>query len=93
MDCKCRASVSYVADGTDTIKVHLDKIDFCPLHREASVLVDSLDKVMTWLDDGLLVRDISKDAAPDWAIKMLRFVSDLNTIKAVLERAKDHKGE
>jgi hypothetical protein len=51
-------------------------------------LVAALDKFMTWLDEGLLVRDITKDAASEWGIKMMHFVNDLNKARAAVPNAK-----
>lgn len=44
----------------------------------------ALEKFMSWLDDGVLVRDITKDHQSDWAMRMMHFVNDLNKAKAVL---------
>ena len=52
-------------------------------------LVDALEKFMSWLDEGSLVRDITKDAEPNWAIKMLHFFNDLNKAKTALAKAKN----
>lgn len=50
-------------------------------------LLASLQQFMTWLDEGLLVRDISKDASADWAPKMMEFVVQLNNAKAAIAKA------
>jgi len=54
-----------------------------------AALVDALEQFMTWLDKGVLIRDITKDAQSDWAIRMMHFVNDLNKAKAALNLAKE----
>lgn len=48
------------------------------LRKENAELRKALQKFFTWLDEGVLVRNISKDGMPDWSIRMMRFVKELS---------------
>ena len=50
-------------------------------------LLEALGKLMGYIDDGTLVRDISKDAHGDWAIRMMRFLADLTQARAAIKKA------
>lgn len=52
----------------------------------APELLEALKWFIAALENGLLVRDITKDAQSDWALKMMHFVRDLQ--KATLAVAK-----
>lgn len=39
------------------------------------------------LETGLLVRDITKDGQPDWSIKMLSFVKELQNAQTAIAKA------
>jgi hypothetical protein len=53
----------------------------------APELLAALQQCIAWIDEGLLVRDISKDAAPTWAPKMMQFVIQLTAAKAAIAKA------
>ena len=42
---------------------------------------------MAALESGMLVRDITKDAAPDWSIRMMEFVRDLSKVQLAITNA------
>lgn len=48
-------------------------------------LAHSLKDLFTMMDDGLLVRDISKDHLPDFTMRMLNFVPRLKVHHDVLK--------
>lgn len=50
MICACKANIRYEASG-DTIKVILDKIDWCPLHGAAGDLLAALERAITYQHD------------------------------------------
>lgn len=45
VDCGCRASIRYEADGGDTLKAILSKIDYCPRHSDNSEAMAALEKI------------------------------------------------
>jgi hypothetical protein len=51
----------------------------------AERLAAALRDVFVMIDTGLLVRDISEDHKPDWAMRQLKFVQRLATDQAALE--------
>lgn len=53
----------------------------------------ALADVHKMIDNGELVRDISKDHAPDWAIKAFDFVTRLQKIEQALEAARKWEAE
>ena len=55
------------------------------LTAQVKDLREALGKFMSWLDDGTLVRGITKDDSPDWSIKMLWFVHDLKKAAVILK--------
>lgn len=50
-------------------------------------LLGALKQVMEQLDSGVLVRDISKDAQPDYALRMVRLVSTINSWQLAIAKA------
>ena len=50
-------------------------------------LLPALKRVMTLMDSGVLVRNISGDGSSDWPIKMLELVRDLNSIQTAIAKA------
>lgn len=46
---------------------------------------DALKVVMQLIDDGLLVRDTSRDSEPDWAMRQLPLICALQKARAALE--------
>lgn len=53
----------------------------------APELLASCKQFIAWLEDGTLVRDISRDASPKCAGKMLEFVHQLNLAQAAVAKA------
>jgi len=47
------------------------------LEADCDALVKALQAIMGYIDNGTLVRDISKDGDRDWAGRMMKFVLDL----------------
>lgn len=58
------------------------------LGREVERLREALRDLFALMDEGFLVRDISRDAEPDWALKMIPFVQRLQKAKAALGEPK-----
>ncbi len=58
------------------------------LKADLTEAVAALEKFFGWLESGLIVRDITKDQAPDWPIKMMHFVKDLTEIQALTAKLK-----
>lgn len=50
-------------------------------------LASSLKRIMGYVEDGTLVRDISKDGASDFALKMMHFVTTLQTANSAIAAA------
>ena len=54
---------------------------------------DALLKACKWfmqqLEDGVLVRDISRDGEPDWHMRMLRFTVSLSEASEAIARAEE----
>lgn len=57
------------------------------LHDASPELLWSCKMLISMIEDGRLVRDISKDASPDWAFKMMRFTMDLNRVTMAIAKA------
>lgn len=55
--------------------------------RERSELLASLKTLFRYIEDGTLVRDISKDANSDWGTRMMEFVVALSKAKTAIDRA------
>lgn len=53
----------------------------------APELLAALKLVMAMLEDGRLVRDITKDGRPDYSMAMLALVRDLQTIQSAIFKA------
>ncbi len=53
----------------------------------APELLEACKWFMDALETGLLVRDITKDSEPSWAIKMLSFVKELQDAQAAIAKA------
>lgn len=52
--------------------------------KTSTALLASLKQFMAWLESGQLVRDISRDASPDWAPTMLEFAVALSKAQAAI---------
>ncbi len=55
------------------------------LKARVAQLEEALKQFMSWLESGLLVRDITHDYQFDWPLKMMQFVNELNKIQALLK--------
>ncbi|MDO8534111.1 MAG: hypothetical protein Q7S17_05140 [Xanthobacteraceae bacterium] len=64
-----------------------EKIANAHLYAAAPNMLAALRLVIKLMDDGTLVRDISKDGKPDWALNSLALVRDLQTIQAAIAQA------
>ena len=54
---------------------------------ERDELLRCLKMMLRRIEDGTLVRDITRDAAPDWAMRMGEFVLELSEAQAAISRA------
>ncbi len=61
-----------------------DKCPCCAALERIRALEGALADVFALIDEGFLVRDISKDADPLWVLNSLRFVTRLKVAHAVL---------
>lgn len=66
---------------------NLDHIANAKLIAAAPELLEALKMVQQMLTSGELVRDISLDAKPDFAMRMLDFVPKLNKIMMAIAKA------
>lgn len=88
---------AYTLDSTERgadVSADQGRIGICncgpedaPLIAAAPDLLEALKDMFALLDEGLLVRDTSKDEAPGYAINMLTLVRRLNKAKQAIERA------
>ena len=65
----------------DTLSAERDQ-----LARDKDKVVEALKALFGHVEDGTLVRDVSKDGESGWHLKMTRFVKDLADARAVLDR-------
>ena len=70
----------------------------CP-HREATgrycvdcELLDGCRWFLLQLDERALVRNIEEDSAPDWGLRMAKFVMRIKRVKEALAQAEQRKG-
>jgi len=59
------------------------------LQNENKRLSKSLEWVLEMFDKGIIIRNTSKDAEPDYAIRMLDFVTQLKLAKNIVDDAKE----
>jgi len=57
------------------------------LQAEKAELLKACNLLFGYIEDGTLVRDITKDGDSDWSLRMMRFVSDLGKIQAAIKAA------
>ena len=50
----------------------------------------ALKLIWSMFEDGRIVRNIANDGSPDWALKMLTFTRELQTIQAAITKAEGH---
>lgn len=50
-------------------------------------LLAALHTLWKMFEDGRIVRNISNDGKPDWALRMLTFTQELQTVQAAIDRA------
>lgn len=50
-------------------------------------LLAALKLIWSMFDDGRIVRNIANDGEPDWALKMLNFTRELQTIQSAIAKA------
>ena len=54
-------------------------------------LAETAKKFLSYLESGTLIRDISKDHEPGWAVKMIQFVNDLKKLQEAIAKAEEDK--
>lgn len=62
------------------------------LAAAAPELLESLEALFGYISEGFLVRNISTDKDPDFALRMLPFVMDLKKAEAAIQKAKEVQG-
>ncbi|SRR6266567_1371939 len=78
------AFVDRVADRAD----YLRKAEVVlKLKADCDSLLSACKLLMSRIDDGTLVRDISKDGEIDWAGKMMEFVKELHQVQEAIWNA------
>lgn len=70
--------------GAEQVAAHLKA---CTESREE--LLAALKGLMSDIDSGLLVRDITRDSEPGWAMNMLAFVGRLHAAQSAIARAEE----
>ena len=65
----------------------LTALDRCSLCKAAPDLLEACKWFMQALEDGRLVRDITKDVQSDWALRMLELTRDLAKAQAAIAKA------
>lgn len=51
-------------------------------------LLDALKDLFGYIENGTLVRNITGDDKPDWAVKLLPFMTTLNKVQAAIAKTK-----
>ena len=69
---------------TDTKWGHLEDAERKELQKKIQRLRAALTDLFVMMDEGVLVRDISGDAKPDYVTRMLKFVKRLAAAKQAL---------
>jgi len=80
--CGCKI---HVAQWTAKRKVVSQ--ESCPLHKNATQLLAAAKGVWKLLEDGALVRDISKDHEDGWAMKQIPIVRILSALDEAIKNA------
>ena len=58
-----------------------------PDDSNAAELAETAKKFIGYLESGTLIRDISKDHEPGWALRMMQFVDDLRKLQEAIRKA------
>ncbi len=97
-ECGAEQEISFVAfscDNQHTIEYHStskEAEDVACAYENFDGLLESLKNIFGMIDNGLLVRDITKDDGPDWALAMIRFVQRLNKAQLAIDKAERKEG-
>ena len=67
-------------------QIEAERYRFKELNRE---LTETSKKFLGYLESGILIRDISKDSEPGWALEMMTFVSDLKDLQEAISKAEE----
>ena len=59
------------------------------LRASHAKLLEALKNIWSMFDDGRIVRNITNDHKPDWALKMLTFAQELNKISVAIAAAEE----
>lgn len=59
----------------------------------SDALLKALKLMWSMFDDGRIVRNIANDGEPDWALRMLTFTKELQTIQAAIQLAEARHAE
>ncbi len=62
-------------------------VDTARLITAAPDLLAALKLIWSMFDDGRIVRNIANDGEPDWALKMLNFTRELQSIQKAIAKA------
>ena len=57
------------------------------LEAEKAELLDACKLLFGYIEDGTLVRDITKDENADWSLRIMRFVIDLGKVQTAIAKA------
>ena len=76
-----------MSENLKDIGKHIDR-----LQRDRTALLEALKELFAYIEDGTLVRNISNDANPGWAVGMLPFMLTLNKVKAAINLAEKESG-
>jgi hypothetical protein len=75
---------------SETLNQSFDKMAKTALRikAERDALLAACEAIYKRIEDGDLVRDISRDEKSDWSIRMMGFVQDLNRLRLAIAMAK-----
>jgi len=92
VDCPTQASSESLADAIlDLPRLQRCETTLGAVTAQRDELLHSLKTLFCWIEDGTLVRDISKDAEPKFALRMMTFVHELGMAKAAIDKAEAAK--
>ncbi len=81
----CNATIPHAVHGDCPGKSPAPPADLAALTLRNETLVKSLTNLMALIDEGVLVRDISRDAESSWHMRMLALVNVLAEARAALK--------